>query len=96
MVTDINNEKAMGFHKYSATRDLRQPHAHLDKKENGDIVGVLKMSFKKDAPKFEYCFMGENLNTLTYEACVIERHPKFKNIEQFENWCLRYKAEHDI
>ena len=34
--------------------------------------------------------------TLTFDERVIDKHPKFKNILQFENWCMRYTAEHDI
>lgn len=75
---------------------MRTTHAHLERKENGDIYGVLKLGFRKDAQSYEYCFLGEDANTLTFDGKVIEKHPKFKNISHFEGWCLRYTAEHDI
>ena len=37
----------MGFHKTSATRNMRQPQAHLDRRDNGDVYAVLKLNFKK-------------------------------------------------
>lgn len=85
----------MGFHRVSATRNMRTPHAHLDRRENGDIYAVYKLGFKKDSPRFEYCFIGEKFNVLTYNDEVIERHPKFKEIGSFEDWCRGYAAEHD-
>ena len=86
----------MGFHKTSATRNMRQPQAHLDRKENGDVYGVLKLGFKKNAKEYSFCFIGESANTLTFDGEVIEKHPKFKNITQFESWCRKYTAEHDL
>ena len=86
----------MGFHKTSATRNMRQTKAHLDCRENGDVYALLKLNFKKDAPKYEYCFIGENAGILTFEGSIIEKHPKFKNIDAFESWCRRYTAEHDL
>ncbi len=65
----------MGFHKTSATRNMRTPRAHLDRKENGDVYAVYKLGFSKDAPRFEYCFIGEQAGVLTYEGKVIEKHP---------------------
>lgn len=86
----------MGIHTTSATRNKRQTHAHLERKENGEIFAVLKMNFAKDAPRFEYCFIGGNEGELTFNGVVIDKHPKFKGVEAFEGWCLRYYAEHDI
>lgn len=86
----------MGFHKTSATRNMRQTQAHLERKENGDVYGFLKLGFKKDAKEYNYCFIGESANTLTFDGEVIDKHPKFKNISQFESWCRKYTAEHDL
>ena len=86
----------MGFHTISASRNMRTPRAHLDRKENGDIYGVWKLGFKKDASRFEYCFIGEQVGVLTYDGKVIQKHPKFKNIEAFEGWCRSYYAENDL
>ena len=86
----------MGIHLYERGTTWRQPRAHLERKENGDIYGVLKLGFQKDARRYEYCFLGENANTLTFDGEVIDKHPKFKNISQFEGWCWKYTAEHDI
>ena len=74
----------MGFHKTSATRNMRTPRALLDRKENGNVNAVYKLGFSKDAPRFEYCFIEEQTGVLTYEGNVIERHPKFKGIDAFE------------
>lgn len=86
----------MGFHKTSATRNMRQTHAHLDRKENGDVYAVYKLGFSKYAPRFEYCFIGANVSVLTYDGEVIDKHPKFRNIGAFEGWCRRYCAENDL
>lgn len=86
----------MGIHKYSPSRNARTPRAHLDRNKNGDIYGVLKCGFRKDSPCFRYCFIGKETNTLTYKDVLIQKHPKFKNISQFESWCNRYMAETDI
>lgn len=86
----------MGIHLYGRGTVQRQTRAHLERKENGDIYGVYKLSFKKDARRFEYCFIGESIGTLNFEGKVIEKHPKFKNISQFENWCMKYTAENDL
>ncbi len=88
--------KVMGIHTTSPTRNKRQTHAHLDRRVNGEIYGVLKMGFTKDAPRFEYCFMGTQEGVLTFNGIVIDARPKFKGIEVFEGWCLRYCAEYDI
>ena len=86
----------MGLHGTSATRNIHTPRAHLDRKENGDIYAVYKLGFTKDVPRFEYCFIGGQAGVLTYEGKVIERHPKFKGIDAFEGWCMKYVAEHDL
>lgn len=86
----------MGFHKTSATRNMRQPQAHLDRRDNGDVYAILKLNFKKDAPKYEYCFIGEKAGILFFNGTIIEQHPHFKNINAFESWCRKYTAEHDL
>lgn len=86
----------MGFHKTSSTKNMRTPHAHLERKDNGDVYAVYKLGFKADSIGYEYCFIGEQFNTLTYEGRVIAKHPRFKNISQFEGWCMKYTAEHDL
>ena len=78
----------MGFHKISATRNMRIKHAHLERKESGDVYGIYV--------DFRYCFIGEENNTLTLKGEVITKHPRFKGIGQFEGWCMRYYAEHDV
>ena len=86
----------MGFHKTSATRNMRTPHAHLDRKENGDIYAIFKFDFTKNASRFEYCFTGAKAGILTYDGKEISKHPKFRNIGAFEAWCRKYCAEHDL
>lgn len=75
---------------------MRTPHAHLDRKQNGDIYAVYKLGFSKDAPRFEYCFLGEQKNTLTYGDKILEKHPAFKNVTTFEAWLRKYVAENDL
>ena len=83
----------MGIHKYGRGTVQRMSHAHLERKENGDIYGVFKVEKDK---VFEYCFIGDEVGKLTLAGEVIGRHPKFKNIVKFEDWCRVYTAEHDI
>ena len=73
--------------------DIRTTHAHLEIRAD-EIYGVFKLGFKKDSPQFEYCFIGENCGSLTYEGETIQKHPTFKNVDKFEGWCRRYIAEH--
>lgn len=86
----------MGFHKTSASRNMRTPEAHLERRDNGDIYAYLKCGFTKNAKRFEYCFIGEQYDTLTFDGHRIEKHPRFTSIDKFETWCNRYKAEHDL
>ena len=86
----------MGFHRTSATRNMRTTRAHLDRKENGDVYAVYKLGFTKDSSRFEYCFIGANVGVLAYDGKVINKHPKFKGIDAFEGWCRMYCAEHDL
>ena len=86
----------MGFHRTSSTRDKRTPRAHLERKGNGGVYAVYKLGFTKDAPRFEYCFIGDKAGTLTYEGKVIDKHPTFKEINAFEGWCMRHVAENDL
>lgn len=86
----------MGFHKNKRGTTYRQTRAHLERKENGDIYATYKLSFKKDAQRYEYCFIGEKAGILTFDGRVLEKHPAFKNISHFENWCMKYTAEHDM
>jgi len=86
----------MGFHKTSATRNMRTTHAHLERKDNGDVYAVFKLGFTKDSTRFEYCFIGEQAGVLTYEGKVIAKHPKYMGIDTFECWCRKYCAEHDL
>lgn len=85
----------MGFHKYSSSRNMKIPKAHLEPCGN-EVWGVLKMNFKNDASRFRYCFIGERKGELYYDDVLIENHPKFTGIGKFESWVSRYKAEHDI
>ena len=86
----------MGFHTNKPSRNMRTTHAHLERKENGDVYGVFKLGFNKDASRFEYCFIGANVGVLTYDGKTINKHPKFKGIEAFEGWCRKYCAEHEL
>ena len=86
----------MGFHKTSATRNMRTTHAHLETKENGDVYAVFKLGFSKDSSRFEYCFIGASVGILTYDGNTINEHPKFIGIAAFESWCRRYCAEHEL
>lgn len=72
---------------------MRITHAHLERKENGDIYGVYKLGFSKNSSRFEYCFIGKEVGTLTFDGKVIENHPLFKSIDPFEGWCNKYLAE---
>ena len=75
---------------------IRQPRAHLERTDNGDVYAILKLGFRKDERRYRYCFIGEDKGTLTFDGKVIAKHPAFKNISQFEGWCMRYTAEHDL
>ena len=75
---------------------MRTTRAHLERKDNGTVYAVFKLGFKKDASRFEYCFIGADMGVLTYDGKVIEKHQKFKGIDAFEGWCRTYCAEHDI
>jgi len=81
----------MGIHKHSRGTIFRMKHAQLDRKENGDVVGLWKPN---NTTIYEYVFIGESVGKLTLNGETISKHPRFKNISSFESWCMRYSAEH--
>lgn len=82
----------MGIHRYERGTTFRMKRAHLERKENGDIIAEYTPDKHK---RFEYIFIGESKDTLTLNGQIINKHPKFKHIFAFEGWCMRYSAEHD-
>ena len=84
----------MGIHTCGRGTVQRQIRAHLDRRDNGDVYAVLKV--RGTDKKYEYCFLGKDAGTLMLACEEIKKHPKFKNISHFEDWCNRYTAEHDI
>lgn len=86
----------MGIHANKRGTVQRSPRAHLERTENGEIFGVYRLGFSSEAKRFKYCFIGTRAGVLTFDGREITRHPRFKNISQFEGWCMRYTAEHDL
>lgn len=70
--------------------DVRIKHAHLIKDEQGRICGGLKSQNKSRDTSAKYCFED---NSLVIAGKTVEKHPKFKNLEQFENWVHCYFAK---
>ena len=68
----------------------RVKHAHLIKDEQGRICGDMKSQNKQRDTSARYCFED---NTLVIAGKTIEKHPKFKNIEKFEDWVNCYFAD---
>lgn len=68
----------------------RIKHAHLIKDEQGRICADLKSQNKQRDTSASYCFED---NTLVVAGKFIEKHPKFTNIDKFENWVNRYFAD---
>lgn len=70
--------------------DVRIKHAHLIKDEQNRICGDLKSQNKSRDTSARYCFED---NSLVIAGKAVEKHPKFKNLEQFENWVFSYFAK---
>ena len=68
----------------------RLKHAQLVKDENGKICADMKSQNKQRDTSARYCFED---NILVIAGKLIEKHPKFKNIDKFEDWVNRYIAE---
>lgn len=81
----------MGIHRYDRGTCFRMKRAHLVRRENGDIYASY---IPKKEVDFEYCFIGSDINQLTLNDKIIDKHPKFKHINHFEEWCMKYCAEH--
>ena len=62
---------------------VRMKHAHLIKDEQGRICAEIKSQNKQRDTSARYCFED---NTLVIAGKIIEKHPKFKNIDKFEGW----------
>lgn len=68
----------MGFHRTSATRNMRTRRARLDRCDDGSIVARYI--------DFVYHFTGERQGMLTLKGKEIPAHPAFANISSFESW----------
>lgn len=70
--------------------NIRLKHAQLIKDDQGRICADMKSQNKSRDTSARYCFED---NTLVIAGKLIEKHPKFKNIEKFEEWVSKYLAE---
>lgn len=69
---------------------VRIKHPQLIKDDNGKICADLKSQNKHRDTSARYCFED---NTLVVGGKLVEKHPKFANIDKFEDWVMRYFAE---
>lgn len=70
---------------------MRIKHPRLDQNEAGHLIFFCPTQNKERNTESSYDIeTGE----LFMAGQLIERHPKFKNITQFEDWCNRYWANH--
>ena len=70
--------------------DVRIKHAQLIKDDQGRICADMKSQNKSRDTSARYCFED---NTLVIAGKLIKKHPKFKNIEKFEGWVMKYFVE---
>lgn len=50
----------------------------------------------QDKARNTECIYGIYDGVLTIAGNVVEKHPKFTDIEKFENWCNVYIVEHNV
>lgn len=68
---------------------MRIKHANLAKIE-GELVFLMKSQTKERNTE---CIYYPYNNTLYIAGKLIEKHPKFKDVVKFENWCNVFFAE---
>lgn len=66
---------------------MRVVHPRLDKNELGQLIFNFPTQEKS---RDTSCIYVIETNILTIAGKVIDKHPKFRNIVQFEDWCNRY------
>jgi hypothetical protein len=70
---------------------MRLKHPRLDKNEVGQLIFYCPTQTK--ARNTESLYIIE-ANELYMAGVKVEKHPKFKDIVQFENWCNVYWVKH--
>lgn len=70
---------------------MRIKHPRLEQNEAGQLVFFCPTQHKERNTESLY---NIKTNELFMAGQLIETHPKFKNIDQFEDWCNRYWANH--
>ena len=68
---------------------MRIKHPRLEKNEQGHIVFHTPSQNKA---RNTDCLYDTETNELWMADKKVEKHPKFKDIVQFENWCNKYYA----
>lgn len=68
---------------------MRIKHPQLDKNEAGQLIMHCKSQSKERNTESLY---NIETNELFMAGVKIDKHPKFKDIVQFENWCNKFWA----
>lgn len=68
---------------------MRVKHPQLDKNEAGQYIMHCKSQTRERNTESLYII---DTNELFMAGVKIEKHPKFKDIVQFENWCNKFWA----
>lgn len=70
---------------------MQVKHPRLEKNKIGQLIFYTPTQYSGRNTESIYVI---ETNTLTMAGIIVNKHPKFSNIEQFENWCNRYWANH--
>ena len=69
---------------------MRVKHPRLDRNEDGELIFYCPSQSKERNTESTYII---STDTLIMAGVTVEKHPKFKNIDQFEDWCNVYWAK---
>lgn len=70
---------------------MRVKHAKLDKTPSGELVFYFPSQSKERNTESTYFVRS---GVLIMAGKEVAKHPRFKNVPQFEDWCNRYWATH--
>lgn len=70
---------------------MRIKHPRLDKNDEGQLIFYCPSQDKSRNTESTYII---ETNTLYMAGALVSKHPKFRDIVQFEDWCNRYWVKH--
>lgn len=70
---------------------MRIKHPRLDKNKDGQLIFYCPSQNKSRNTESIYII---ETNTLYMSGTLVSKHPRFRDVVQFEDWCNRYWVKH--